>query len=210
MGDQFINLPGGGGGGGVSTITAADTSIVVGGSASAVTLRAVSLSAVTARATQVGGDITLANTGSTSAELAAATGGPGTGGLDVTITAASGDVIQLAIVAQISQSTIAGSPKQVGLDLATMVSGSVVNWVGQSAGTMAGTNNGLVCTSLPLSAAYIVADLSVATLYTVQAGDVSAGTVKFRPYYGSPGGSIVLGRSAGSGPFILSAVNLRH
>lgn len=154
-------------------------------------------SARLSRAVQVGGDITLANTAGVFAELAAAAGGPGTGGLDLTIPAVAGDV--LAIAGSLSFNNVTGFA--AFYDLATWVSGAAVNWVGQSA---AGANVGLA-----FHTASVGNTANFAPQYVVQAGDITGGNVVLRIHYRA-GGARVLSRSVANGPLVLGVVNLKQ
>jgi hypothetical protein len=152
-------------------------------------------SVFTSRTGQVGGNITIA-ANQTSVELAAATGGPGSGGFDLTLPAAAGDVIELGVLASASGGGFS-------LDFATMVGGSAVNWVGQSAGGLWSVNNGLFVfqsSTIPM--------LAGSVLYTVVPGDLSGGNVTFRIFYGSGSTARTLWRSSSNGLFAVSAVSL--
>ena len=150
------------------------------------------------RAVQVGGDITL-NSNVAYAEIAAATGGPGAGGLDLTIAAAASDVLQVSCVFTFANVTAV----TVDFDIATWVSGAAVNWLGQGAGT---TNDGIFRypTGVAGSGAFHLQ-------YVVQAGDVTGGNVVLRPHYlTSAATNRVLARSVASGPLLFSVANLKH
>jgi hypothetical protein len=149
------------------------------------------------RAVQVGGDITTANSPATFVELAAAAGGPGTGGLDLTIAATTADVLLVSGNLPMNNSTAVN----VIYDIATWVTGAAVNWLGQSAG---GANNGLA-THLSASPAGI----AFVAQYVVQAGDLSGANVVLRLHYRA-GGARVVSRSVANGPLILSVANFSH
>lgn len=156
------------------------------------------VSARISRAVAVGGNITLNNIAAY-AEVAAATGGPGTGGLDLTIAAASGDVLFLN--GTLTLNTAAAVT--VFFDVATWVTGAAVNWLGQSAGSNA--NNGL---------AFVPSTSAMATLadqYVVQAGDITGGNVVLRLHYlSSVATNRILGRSIITGPLMLSVANFKQ
>jgi len=155
------------------------------------------LSSRLTRAVQVGGDITTANNPTTFIELAAATGGPGTGGLDLTIAAAAGDVLLVTGTFIFNN----GTAVNVFFDVATWVSGAAVNYLGQSA---AGANTGLA-----FQASAVVGQVGFTQQYVVQAGDISGGNVALRTLYRA-GGARVVGRSVANGPLLLSVANLKQ
>lgn len=154
-------------------------------------------SARLSRAVQVGGDIALANNPATFVEVAAASGGPGTGGLDVTIAAVAGDVLDVTGTLLFNNTTAVNAI----FDLATIVAAAAVNWLGQSAG---GANVGLGF--MNTSAAGGVA---LAVQYVVQAGDLTGGNVVLRLHYRA-NGARTLARSVANGPLLLGVVNLKQ
>lgn len=124
------------------------------------------------------GNISFTNvTAATFTELATLTGGPGTGGLDLSVQAASGDLLVVV------PSFLANPIASICTDMQTVAG---LRWV--STGTATGAAQGVagwfagtpqydsVTGSMP---------------YTVQATDVSAGSVKFRTF--------VLATGAGTG-----------
>jgi hypothetical protein len=149
------------------------------------------------RATGVAGSITLNNTAAF-AEVAAASGGPGTGGLDLTIAAASGDVIQVSGVWEMSGATVG-----VAFDVASIVTGSAVNWIGQSSGSNA--NNGLMVYPSAFTGV-----LGFSVLYTVQSGDISGGNIKLRLYYLSFAATNRLLVRTSTGPAFLAVANFKQ
>jgi hypothetical protein len=154
-------------------------------------------SARVSRAVSVGGDIALANNPATFVELAAASGGPGTGGLDLTVAAAASDVLLVGGGFIFNNTTAINAI----FDIATWVSGAAVNWLGQSAG---GANIGLAFMN--------TANAGIASLvaqYVVQAGDITGGNVVLRPHYRANGARTVA-RSVANGPLMLSVANLLH
>ncbi len=154
-------------------------------------------SARLSNAVAVGGNITLVTTSSVYVEVAGKSGGPGAGGLDLTIAAAAGDVLLINGTCTLPNTTAVG----VEFDFATIVSAAAVNWVGQSAG---GNNNGLA-----LAGSGVLCSVPLNAQYVVQAGDISGGNVLLRLMY-LASGTRVLARSVGSGALTLSVANLLH
>lgn len=155
------------------------------------------LSTRISRAASVGGNITTANTAGVYVELAAATGGPGTGGFDLTVAAATNDVLLVAAVVTCANSTAV----QIQIDLATIVTGSPVNWIGQSAG---GNNNGLATLFSAIGGT-----AAPTAQYVVQAGDISGGSVVLRTFYLSTGVRVI-NRAVVGGALMLAVSNLRQ
>ena len=133
-------------------------------------------------------------------ELAAATGGPGTGGFDLTLAAVTGDVIMVGANFLCNSTT-----PNLNFDMATMVSGSPVNTVGGSA--LNAANDGITAWNAPAS---VIAPVGPPITYTLLVGDISGGNVVLRLFYlsGSAANRAVL--SASTAIFNLWAVNLRH
>lgn len=103
------------------------------------------------------------------------------GAIDLVIAASAGDVIEVG--------TSVLSPTTAGyswLDAATMVSGSPVNWVSTGGSTHSGGPMGWF-TSIAASIVNHATGGSV--LYTVQAGDLSGGNIRFRFYAKNAGGT---------------------
>ena len=99
-----------------------------------------------------------------------------------------------------------GSLDYAEYDIATMVGGSPVNWLGQSAGNLI-ANNGLMATSVSTG----FTNGSMTTQYVVQSGDVSGGYVTLRIYgYNSTANTVNVCRSVGSGVFNISVANLKQ
>ena len=150
---------------------------------------------------QVGGNITNIPYGTT--ELATCTGGPGTGGFDIAIAASVGDTLSVSTLINFYGT---GSLDYAEYDIATMVGGSPVNWLGQSAGNLI-ANNGLMATSVSTG----FTNGSMTTQYVVQSGDVSGGYVTLRIYgYNSTADTVNVCRSVGSGVFNISVANLKQ
>lgn len=161
----------------------------------AIALRSATLS----RAVSVGGNITL-NSAAAYAEVAAATGGPGTGGLDLTVGAASGDILSVSACLNVPNTTAV----VLFFDIATIVSAAAVNWIGQSAGSS--SNDGLCQLGNSLEAT-----LTPTAQYVVQSGDISGGNVVLRLFYlTSAGTNRTLARGLVGGPLMFSVVNLGH
>jgi hypothetical protein len=151
------------------------------------------------RAAAVGGNLTL-NSSAAYSELAAATGGPGTGGFDLTVAAATSDVLLVTGYLLCNNATA----ESVFIDVATWVSGAAVNWLGQSAGSNA--NNGLA----EIFSA-IATGVTPAVQYVVQAGDISGGNVTLRPFYlTSAAANRTMTRSVANGALSFQVCNLRH
>lgn len=158
-------------------------------------------SAVTPFATQAGGDLTVS--AGNAQEIAALTGGPGTGGFDLTLTGLSdGDVVLVGWTV----TPYSFSDGGMGLDIATIVSGSPVTWLGQSAGEVGSVNDGLSWAPGAVASNTVTMG-GGPLLYVVQSDDLDSGTLTLRPYCGTAGSGHIA-RSAGSGPLIFSAVAL--
>lgn len=150
------------------------------------------------RATAVGGDITT-NHITTYAELAAATGGPGTGGFDLTIAAVAGDV--LYVTGSFMFNDVAAV--SVFIDVATWVSGAAVTWIGQTAGGNAASPWG--------AGGGVVATAPLAQLYTVVSGDITGGNVVLRTHYLSGAATNRrLSRSTANGAMALGVINFKQ
>jgi hypothetical protein len=102
-------------------------------------------------------------------ELAAETGGPGTGTWDIVLSGVeAGDIIEVTLGAFLG----AGN-NYIYLDVATIVSGSPVNQVGFGGASGEGF----------MSSSYSHEFTATGTAcYALQAGDISGGTVRLRPY----------------------------
>lgn len=102
-------------------------------------------------------------------ELAAETGGPGTGGFDLTLIAAAGDVLVASVVSRWNNEAVNGY-----LDVVTRVSGANTNWFSGGGG---GTHRGIAAwygtASSPMS-------IGGGMPYTVVAGDVVSNQVTCR------------------------------
>lgn len=144
------------------------------------------------RVTRTTGDLIL-NSAAT-VELAAATGGPGTGGFDLTLTATAGDILEVGISALLAAG---GAGTVTSFNAATVVSGSVVNNVA----TPYIPSLRIETSILPVSGGW---------RYVLQAGDISAGTVKVRPrYIQTTAGNRTLFASSASAPFQFAATIYR-
>jgi hypothetical protein len=156
-------------------------------------------SVFTPPATQIGGDITGLGSVTTWQEIAAQTGGPGTGGLDLSIAAAVGDV--LLCINSVAVGTTAttkcfdflsvnnGSVTISGANL-TAADFGVGGWEIQSSNQNSGGSD---------------------YLYTVVAGDISGGNVKMRPYVRTTTATgTTLFRSQANGTAMWGLVNLKH
>jgi hypothetical protein len=151
------------------------------------------------RAVAVGGDITT-NNPATMAEVAAATGGPGTGGLDLTIAALAGDVLLVTGNLLVPNT----SAVSLSFDIATWVTGAAVNWLGQTAGGASNIGLGVVPNAVQGS-------VPIALQYVVQAGDITGGNVVLRLHYRSGSATNrVLSRSVLGGPLTLGVANLKQ
>lgn len=108
------------------------------------------------------------------AEVAAATNGPGTGGFDLAVPAAAGDVLEWGWNGLLGSQNVT-----VSIEIYTMVAGSRVNPFGS------GLSASLASTFGP-AAMYGTANFESRlqpALYVVQSGDISSGLVTCRPYY---------------------------
>ena len=167
-------------------------------------------SAMTPVASQTGTDITLRNGGGSDdgtavwAELAAATGGPGTGVFDLTISGVTaGDRVEVGFTTACWDSANAWAM----LNFASRVSGATVNYLyptPASPGTFA-TGQG-IC----IASANAFRQTVGSFMYTVLAGDLSSGSLTIRPVYKTIlASNRTLSRSAGI-PVIFSIKNLGH
>jgi len=110
--------------------------------------------------------------GTTWAELAAATGGAGTGAYDLNLTGcAAGDILEVGATVGWGSEAIVGQ-----MTFATIVSGSVVNYVIGAPTSSSG--DGILGLYGPASV--FVGQAAVAQ-YVLQSGDLSAGALKVRP-----------------------------
>lgn len=133
------------------------------------------------------GDLTLNNTAWTNVDT----------GIDIVLTAVAGDVIEVAG----SFAWDAGSPN-VCLDVATIVSGSPVNYVGATGG---GSDLG-IAGWIGIAAVSYASGASV--MYTLVSGDISAGTVTLRLRYRTTSAANRILRSSTTIPLHWSAKNL--
>lgn len=118
--------------------------------------------------------------------------------LDLTVTAKAGDVLLITLSARWSNEAVS-----TGVDAATMVSGSPVNYISGGAGGAShfGVQGWFAAGS-------VNATTGTAILYTVQAGDVSAGTVTLRlRYRGSTSGTHTM-KGDSNNPIQFGVVNL--
>jgi hypothetical protein len=151
------------------------------------------------RAVSVGGDITT-NNPATMAELAAATGGPGTGGLDLTIAAVAGDVLLVSGNLLVPNTTAVS----LSFDIATWVTGAAVTWLGQTAGGASNIGLGVVPTG-------VLGSVPIALQYVAQAGDLTGGNVVLRLHYRSGAATNrVVSRSVLGGPLTLGVANFKQ
>lgn len=107
------------------------------------------------------GDLTLNNTSWTN-----------TGITDITVAASTGDVVEASISGRWGNQSVTS-----GLDVATIVSASPVNYLGTGGSGTAFGPSGWVGNS------GVLTDIGASILYTVQAGDISGGNVTFRIRY---------------------------
>ena len=151
-----------------------------------------------ARVTRTSGNIT--TNSATYVELAAATGGPGTGGFDLTLAAVSGDIIMVGCNG-IANNTTPG----LFFDVATMVSGSAVNTIGQSG--LNAANDGIAGWFCNAS---VQVPIGPSICYALVSGDISGGNVVLRPYYcgGSATNRTLFANAAN--PLQFWAVNMKH
>jgi hypothetical protein len=120
---------------------------------------------------RTGGSITCNQT--SWGELAAETGGPGTGGLDLDMTGLqAGDIVEVCI-----SGLAASAATYLYLDVATIVSGSPVNYFGGVTG--ASTGDGVMCWTAVTGRED---PFGGCVSYVVQSGDLTAGAIKLRPW----------------------------
>lgn len=118
-----------------------------------------------------GGNITANQT--SWGELAAETGGPGTGGLDMVLSGvAAGDIVEVSLGAYLNSAAT-----YVYLDIATIVSAAAVNYFGAVTG--ASTGDGCVCWAAITSREETVGGT---VAYALVSGDISSSTVTLRPW----------------------------
>jgi len=108
-------------------------------------------------------------------ELAAETGGPGTGNLDLNFTGVqAGDIVEVSLSALYSNAAT-----YIHIDFATIVSAAPVNYFGSgqiTSSTGDGVMSYMGITSREHSVGGTVA-------YAVVSGDLTAGALKIRPYF---------------------------
>lgn len=110
------------------------------------------------------------------AEVAAATNGPGTGGFDIAIPAAVGDMLQWEF-----QLIVGSEAVGLALDIYTMVSGSRVNPFG--AGLSASHASVVGVSGWYCEGAGRNMPIVGSAFLTVQSGDISSGLVSCRPHF---------------------------
>jgi hypothetical protein len=126
----------------------------------------------------IGGNITV--NASTMADLATYSGGPGAGALDLVVPARAGDIIEASVNGLWDSTSGDG---RVGYQ--TVVAGSAVSGVGMGLNDVNGVAGwaSIVSGFRPIGGS---------VLYRVQAGDVSGGAVRVRPYAATTTGTRVL------------------
>jgi hypothetical protein len=110
-------------------------------------------------------------------EFATLSGGPGTGGYDITLGEVQvGDVLEATLVARLD-----GAAVYVGIDIATIVSGAIVNWYGDGLSASLASSAGVNAWLVPnLANRY---PISGSVWRTVVSGDInSSGQVVSRLY----------------------------
>lgn len=133
-----------------------------------------------ARAKRTAGDITLNSTAWTDINT----------GLDLTINATAGDVVELTLAARLESAT----ETWCVLDFHTIVSAAPVNSVTLDGAVGTAPSHPGWATGKARSTANGWTFLTASKMYTVQAGDISAGTVTFR-LRGRSGGSVIVAAS---------------
>lgn len=123
--------------------------------------------------TRSAGDITVNTSAGTWEELAAETGGPGTGGFDLALACQVGDVIEGGFAALVQSVAV-----DLLLDIKTIVSSAPVNsFVTQ------GANDAVAPPYGPWYApGATTVHFGAPMHYTVVSGDIASGLVTFRPY----------------------------
>lgn len=108
-------------------------------------------------------------------ELAAETGGPGTGNLDLNFTG-----VQAGDIVEVSMSYLASNAATyIYVDMATIVSAAPVNYFGSGQITSS-TGDGVMCWTATTSREEAKGGT---VAYAVVSGDLSAGALKIRPYF---------------------------
>ena len=130
-------------------------------------------------------------------EVAAQTGGPGTGLLDLVVPALVNDGLEVDV-------SLTTDGTRAFFDVATWISGAAVNWIGQSAGAV-NVNNGWLYNVNALQS-----QMHRNSIYLVQAGDIAAATglVTLRLMGGGNGGTSIVRRSVTGGVLTFTVKNL--
>lgn len=110
------------------------------------------------------------------AELAAATNGPGTGGFDISLPAAVGDVIEWSFNGLWGSEAVF-----TGIDIYTLVAGARVNPFGPGVSVSLASGQGVAGWRSPNSG--VTPPLIGSAIYALQNGDIVDGVVTLRPYY---------------------------
>lgn len=133
------------------------------------------------------GDYTLNNTSWTNVDT----------GTDLSLTVVAGDIIEVGINALMGAEAV-----NAALDVATIVGGSPVNYLGTSGG---GSDLGIQGW---LGLSGVNTAIGGPFLYTIQAGDISSGTVTLRLRYRTTAASNKTVRANSTQPFLWYAKNL--
>lgn len=97
-------------------------------------------------------------------------------GMDITLTASTGDTVEVAVSAFYGNEGVTAS-----LDVVTLVSGSPVNSL--ATGTTPSDSNFGIAGLRIASTSAVVANAAASIMYTLQSGDISAGSVTLRLRY---------------------------
>lgn len=137
-------------------------------------------------------------------ELAAATNGPGTGGFDIVLDAATGDVVEFAICAMANND----SAQAIGLDVYTMVGGSRVNPFGVGLSASLASTFGVM--GWYTEGATRLIPITGSVMRTLVSGDISSGTVTLRLHYAKANTTARTIFSTANFPFHIWAKNHGH
>lgn len=122
-------------------------------------------------------------------------------GYQVTVDAAEGDVVELAMATYPNAFSVNG---QVAFDIGTVVAAAVVNRISGGTGN---SDHGCLEGFQTSASGGAVYGAGVSRSYVVQAGDIDGGQVTFRGLYRNPVGNCTLTGSANFRSFI-QATNL--
>jgi hypothetical protein len=145
-----------------------------------------------------GSDLSLATTAIT--DLGAATNGPGAAGFDIALPAQVGDILEWGFNGLLESAAVVTS-----FDIYTIVSSSRVNPFGAGLSASLGSTVGVLGWYAVSGRAN---NLVGSAMYTVQAGDISAGIVTLRPHYAATSSTARTLYCNASDPLMMWAKNL--